>query len=204
MSGEPALDSISAIAISNDTIYIAENNGIFYSPIKDISFKKISSIGIKGFKDIDISNGKLYIAGDRGVWTLGDTSFIRFDTPDGSITNFVSCIYAGSRGETIFGSRDGVLILSKSGMRDILPKSIYFDGNTPNDIVMTDRHLWVATDNGLYLYHRLKKTSQKMGEKYRIPEIQIKKIYLDGDYLWLLTERGVYRFFWNEPHRPEY
>jgi len=202
--GSQLINTPRASAIFNDSIYIAADNGIYTADIQSRAFKKISAPELTRFTDIDTANGRLYAIGDRGVWIVHDSTLERFYTPDGYLTNFVSCVTAGPNGETVFGSRAGILIITQNGNRTTLPSSIWLDGYTPNDIIAMKNILWIATNKGLFLYNRKINKSTLIGNDYYLPELNIYRMLLDQDYIWLITSRGLYRFFWNEPDRIEY
>lgn len=193
--------SANAIAISNNSIYIASNDGVYSADISSRVFKLISPFIAGKIMDIEASDDRVYAVGDGGVWVSAGTSMVRFDTPDGTITNFVRCVSSGPLDEIVFGSRYGILILDSENRRKILSSSIDLNGRIPNDIIATRRFLWIATDCGLYVYNRLTKSPMFLGKDYFLPEISIQSLFLDDDYLWLCTELGLFRFFWNDGDR---
>jgi len=202
--GSVPIDVPHALTIFRDTLYIAASDGIYSMDLNNRILVRRSSVGEGRFVDIDTAFGTVFAVGDFGAVKKEDSLFVRFNPPDGTLTNLVRCITCGPSGEAIFGSRTGILIVEKSGRRTVLPNSIWLDGRTPEDIVATRLHLWIATENGLYLYHRRRKTTRYMSEATDLPKTAIYRLLLDGDWLWLMTDIGLYRFFWNEPDRPEY
>ena len=202
--GSVPIEDAMAMAILNDSIYIATEDGVYSADLFSRLFSVRTPVGVGRFRDINFAGGKIYAVGDMGVWVNGDTIFKRFDTPDGSITNFVDCVAEGPDGEAVFGSRSGILIYYPDGRREVFSNTITLDGSRPYDIEVTRKHLWIGAARGLYVYDRKFHKSTYLGERYYLPETPIYRLFLDGDWLWLSTERGLFRFFWNEPDRVIY
>ena len=202
--GSIPIEGAQAIAILKDSIYIAANDGLYSADLYTRLFGIRTPVGVGRFKDVTRVGERIYAVGDMGVWVGADTTFERFDPPDGTLTNFVNCITAGPNGEAVFGARSGILIYYPDGRRTLLSNALILDGSTPYDIVATRRNLWIATKRGLYVYNRISRNSVFLGSRYYLPETPIYRLFLDGDFLWLSTGKGLFRFFWNDPDRVIY
>ncbi len=195
------ISSANGLEIFEGNIYIASDEGIYYADTNSRLFTHMTSIPKYCFKKIKKISGKLYTYCEQGVWIIDKNDSKKYDTPDGMITNSVLCLSEGVGGEAIFGSRYGIIIISPDGSREIYQRSTYISGAFPNDIAASRSHIWVATDKGLQVIDRKYKTVKILGETNYLPEIPISSLLLDGDWLWLSTSKGVFKFFWNEPDR---
>jgi len=200
-TNSPYIGNIRRMVIQRDTLYIAASEGIFSYDIATRTVRKISPNEIIRFNDIASIGGSIYAAGDFGVWKIENGEFYRYNTPEGTLVNMVNSVTKGPRNETIFGGRNGILIVDSAGRRQFLSNTLYLEGKVPNDIVAVSYYLWIATNQGLFLYNRKYRTSQRMAEERGFPLYAINRLFLDGEYLWILTDYGAYRFFWNEPDR---
>jgi ligand-binding sensor domain-containing protein len=68
-------------------------------------------------------------------------------------------------------------------------------------LAVIDRIVWASTPNGLLRYDVRKKQYRLFDRNDGLFEDFVQSIYPDGDYLWLGTQLGVQRFFWNNPYR---
>jgi ligand-binding sensor domain-containing protein len=78
---------------------------------------------------------------------------------------------------------------------------VHLDNHRPLAITASDSLVWVGTDGGLYKYNRILKRWNGYTVTDGLPSNIIHQIEIEGDYLWLATEGGLCRFFWNASYR---
>ena len=79
--------------------------------------------------------------------------------------------------------------------------SVFFGNHQALSILPGDSLVWVGTNHGLYKFERRINRWAGFTKEDGLPSNQINSIYRDGDYLWLGTEGGLCRFYWNDPYR---
>jgi len=199
--GSVPISNANAIIIHNDTLYVASNDGIYSMDLNNRILARRTDAGVSNIVDIAYAINNIIAVGDYGAYSKEDTTFAPLRPPDGHLDNFVYSVTAGPKSEAVFATRHGIVILHESGKREFYSTGIYFEGARINDIAVSHKYLWVATDTGLFVFDRIYRKSTKLDEELFFPETPVYKLLIHEDYLWFATDIGLYRFFWNETGR---
>ena len=132
---------------------------------------------------------------DRSVgdWTYVRGSSEMLDSP-------VKTIYAGEQ-EIWFGRDLGLDIFDKDTGGWSAYQSVLFENRTPLAILPGDSLVWIGTDGGLFKFDRKLNRWYGYWLQDGLPADTVNAIQQEGDYLWLGTNNGLCRFYWNDPYR---
>ena len=61
----------------------------------------------------------------------------------------------------------------------------------------------MATEDGVYKYDLHGQRWRHFGVRDGLVGSRVYDILLDGDYVWFGTNRGLTRFYWNNPYRAD-
>lgn len=76
-----------------------------------------------------------------------------------------------------------------------------FSFSTIFDLAVNDSSVWIATDEGVLKFDRLRGTWRRFTTDDGLLDNTVQTILLDGDYVWFGTPKGATRFYWNDPFR---
>ena len=154
--------------------------------------------------DFEVTDSSLWIASESGAYQLhfGSGRLQRFQDPDGVVFGRVTSIRRW--GNNIwFAADDGVLRLNLNN-GDTQPFTSAVSGLQYRVLAVNDRIAAVSTTNGLTIYF-LKDIAHPNQREFTIadglPSSRIYSLLMDGDYIWIGSDRGLTRFFWNDPNR---
>lgn len=138
-----------------------------------------------------------------GVYRLtkGEATWYKFTTPEGMIGGRVNCITRFGD-EIWFGSDLGILSYNlKTEARFIYHNHTEMPGDEPQQIAVTQKVLWVATSGGALKMDRSSGVWRVFTTADGLLDDNIQALWLDGDYVWFGTPKGLTRFYWNSPSR---
>jgi len=213
----PSTDMLS-VAVFDDIVIAGTDNGIGYVDKKKRKKKNdktdndtipenhIDRERFLGWDiyDLEIFGDYLYMASDHGAMRKNiteNTEFEYVDTPDKQLSAAVYDITEHHDTLYFATNRDIVLIDTRTGASDVIMDPSYFDRWHLRKITADSKHIWAATDIGLWRY-RLSDGYERL---YTVGDGMIsddvRDLTLDGDFLWLATPKGLIRFYWNDPGR---
>ena len=71
------------------------------------------------------------------------------------------------------------------------------------DIKVNDAAVWVATQEGLLKYDRRLGFWRLFTTQDGLLDNRCYALMLDGDYIWIVTGKGITQFYWNNPQRSD-
>jgi len=129
-------------------------------------------------RKIAIYNNRLYLGSDRGLFRLDTTEYQELIDPRGYLRFGVDDIIAGDK---LYLIASGHLITYQDSF-SYLPIG---DGTA---LALGSDRIWVGTRSGLWYYQ-----NGMVERSYLLPAIEIYSILSKGRYLWVATEKGLYR-----------
>lgn len=199
-------DRVNALCLDGEFLWIGTESGIdaLYLP-NDSAFSATSEeVGNARVRAIAATRDIVWLGTDRGLFRLvkPEAEWVRYDRPDGIFSRSVRSLVVKNDHLYVGMERGlGVIDLNYSD-----PARVYesVDGLLDDnifDMAVTDSIVWAATRSGLVRY-------VPATHEYRVFSVDdgllsplVQTIEVDGDYLWLGTEKGANRFRWRNPER---
>lgn len=174
-----------AIDIYKNKVYVASDIGLL---LYDRYTKQITSLDNKNTIDVNVDGDLCYYLTDSGsVYKVGFKNVSYYDkTPIRSIYLKDNVLY--------LGQKDGVLVVKD----DKSERSIDISDRSINDIIMRDDTIYIATDNGLYLYDPATDISKSAGSLKNETSIQDIMFDYEGN-LWVASSKtGISKISQND------
>jgi ligand-binding sensor domain-containing protein len=145
----------------------------------------------------------LWLATSHGLYRLSltDGSLQRLNDPSGSTFGNV---YALDRNEKALwaATDDGAVRIDfATGDVESFPSLLYNRGSRA--LAVNDRIAALSSDNGIiFIFHDLKKPyTREITVNDGLPSPYVYSLVMDGDFIWVGTDKGLTRFLWNNPDR---
>lgn len=104
--------------------------------------------------------------------------------------------------EAWFASRGGIMGLNlQTDTWESFPQVALEIAGPYEDILATKEAVWAATPEGLLKYDRERGYWKLFTTRDGLLDDHCRRLLLDGDYLWIVTDGGVTQFRWNSPYR---
>jgi len=200
-----AYDNVISLLAHNDTLFIGTEYGLsilYRSEDSGMVIRK-TSFPETIIYDMELVDNSLWLGTSLGAYRFklnsgqlqkirDDMSILFSDVVD--IEQYEQYLW--------FLSDKGLVKLNtKTGRHESFPQ--VFASYIPNALAVNDYIAAIATEKGLALFfHADKKPfTREFTVDDGLPSNYTYSIMLDGDYLWLGTELGLTRFYWNNPNR---
>ena len=177
-------------------VLLIPKDSIFALRTPDLMFGKVYAMSHIG--------DNFWVGTDYGVYRFDKRSFkwSRFNIPSGYLGGAVWQFLEGTSGDIWFAGSDGIVHLD-SDLIEIESFLTRHDlkESMPHRIALADNLLWVGTDKGILRYNRLTKNWLSYDMSDGLIDNYVNDLKLEKDYIWFATQRGVTRFYWNNPLR---
>ena len=196
-------DVVLALQEVGDRLYVGTNGGL---SMIDMITDSIYQVRFETFDrnlvhDLELVGNTLWIASQVGAfrYTLDTDRLQQFRDPD--LVLFSSVLNIAQNGNEVWFSADGGVVRLDLGTGDI--KS-YRDQCTRYDsrpLAVNDWIVAFANDFGLTILVRGGKKDRFLtfGAGDGLASDNVLALRIEGDYLWVGTDRGLTRFLWNDP-----
>ena len=204
-------DRIMSLAEYGGYIYVGTDNGLglfpsggdtpdsaFATPLTDDYL-----LHGRRINDLLVFHGTLYIATEDGAFAYDADSlkFKSLDTPAGDLNYGVNDIFAEAD-NLYFAARFGVVIIDmQTESPRVATDPSLADHWSLREIYGDKRYIWAATSLGLWRYKKADMSTNLYTIADGLPTNDLNSLVVDGDYLWLGSNQGLVRFFWNDPGR---
>lgn len=199
-------DRVNALCLDGDFLWVGTESGVdaIYLPTDSIFRASTSEVGIARVRAIATTRDVVWLGTDRGLFRLvkPEAEWVRFDRPAGEFSRAVRSLVINDD-RLYVGLERGIGVIDLTYNE---PAIVYesVDG-LPDDnifeIAVTDSILWAATPSGLVRYVPATKERRVFTMDDGLLAAFVQTIEVDGDYLWLGTEKGANRFRWRNPQR---
>jgi len=224
-AGLPSLNVLS-LAADSTGVYVGTDNGLGFIPretkkrnddkeksddslTNDNKADKISGFPLKSLigyqiNTLEILNDYLYIGLSNGVMRrklTPNSEFQYVNTPDKMLSTEIFDIvsYGGSLYFATY--RDIQVVDLSSEASSNITDQRYFDQWRIRKIAVDSANIWAATDMGLWKYRKSDSYSRLFNINDGMISDDVNSLFIDGDYIWLGTPRGLIKFYWNNPGR---
>jgi ligand-binding sensor domain-containing protein len=198
-------ENVLSLAVRNDSVWVGTSFGLALMSVSgdSVGIAIPQALQQRIVFDLVLTDDQLWIATSDGAYRLqlADGDFQRLSDPEGMVAGDVYDIEATEHHLWLAGP-DGVLRLDReSGDRQTFPMlSTYRDLHA---VAANDTVVAVASGQGLTLiYHSTDYRDQRrFTTADGLPSNRIFSLLMDGEYLWLGSDRGLTRFWWANPDR---
>lgn len=200
-------DRVNALCLDGDFLWVGTESGVdaIYLPTDSAFHASSSEVGNARVRAIAATRQMVWLGTDRGLFRLvkPEADWVRFDRPDRVFSRSIrSLVVSGNK--LYVGMERGIGVIDLT-LED--PARVYesVDGLTDDNVfdiaVTADSIVWAATRSGLVRYVPATKESRVFTTDDGLLSQLVQTIEVEGDYLWLGTERGANRFRWKNPYR---
>ena len=198
-------DEIFSLLVSGDSVFVGTAWGLGLIAFGGDSVATLHANRFAGeiVHDLLITASMLWIATSNGAYRhdLNSGQLQRLHDPEQMLGGDVYQVEAS--GDNLwFASPDGVLRLNQvTGETE--PFHMILPDRELHAQAVNDQVLAAGSADGLTLvYYTDKNRRQRTFRRQDgFPSDRNLGLMMDGDYLWIGSDRGLTRFFWNDPHR---
>jgi ligand-binding sensor domain-containing protein len=198
-------NNVISVKVIGDSIFVGTAGGlnIILAAKDSVGAVRPSQFFGEAIYDLELVDSSLWIAGSSGAY--------RLKLPKGKLQKFqdphavlFSQVYDIERyGDNLwFASDDGLIRLSiKSGETE--PFRLTNQRITPRALAVNDTIAAVASDKGMTVifYKNKNQLIRDFTTEDGLASNTVYSLLLDGDYVWIGTDRGLTKFLWNNPQR---
>jgi ligand-binding sensor domain-containing protein len=196
-------DSITCLRMVSDSLFIGTLSGLCVwrrDTIWSIAPKTFAKSRIF---DILPEGDNLWIASEWGAFRLNRKTgeLARYADPAqftaGRVYGFALA------GSNLWMSADNGLLKINLKTAQVEPIRLNLLPRVARPVVANHRIAATITDHGVVLVHhdRANPISRDFTVADGLPSDRIHALYLDGDYIWIGSDKGLTRFWWNNPDR---
>ncbi|HUV30669.1 MAG TPA: hypothetical protein VMY05_06255 [Acidobacteriota bacterium] len=196
---------ILALEKRHDSLFVGTGRGLDLIDLATDSIGHVyaNQFGGRLIYDLEVIGDFLWIGSDIGAYRLSlvEGNLQRFDDPHGVL--FARVYDIESYGNKVwFASDDGLLSLDMSS-GETVPFRDFTRRAGGRALAVNDRIAAAASDRGMTLIFldRRDRFSREFTTDDGLASSTVNALLLDGDYIWVGTDLGLTRFFWNNPDR---
>ncbi|MFQ6008539.1 MAG: hypothetical protein ACE5K8_06240 [Candidatus Zixiibacteriota bacterium] len=198
-------DNVLSVKLAGASIFVGTASGlnVILATKDSVGVVRPSQFFGELIYDLELVDSSLWIASSSGAY--------RLKLPSGKLQKFqdphavlFSQVYSIERyGNSLwFASDDGLIRLSlKSGETE--PFRLTNRKIAPRALAVNDTIAAVASDEGMtVIFHKNKKQLiREFTTDDGLASNTVYSLWLDGNYIWIGTDKGLTRFLWNNPER---
>ncbi len=196
-------DSVFCFAHLSDSLFVGTSAGLCLLRNDTVKYIAPRLLGSHRIFHLEPQDGNLWIASDYGAYRLNlKTGEIGKFLDPGKFT--ADRIYDIARvGRFLWMSADNGLLRVNLKTAQTEPYRLALFSNVRRPLAVNDKVAAVASDRGIWLIHydRAKPISREFTIDDGLPSDRVNCLAFDGDYLWIGSDGGLTRFWWNDPER---
>ncbi|MEW6051931.1 MAG: two-component regulator propeller domain-containing protein [Candidatus Zixiibacteriota bacterium] len=197
--------NILSMATVGDSIFLGTSNGLLllYHGLDSVVYIGQREFYNRIIYDLLPVDNALWIGSGVGAYRffLDDNRLQKFQDPDQVLFNRVFDI--DRAGRDLWLASDGGMVridLDSGGTEPFRTLSRKLDSRA---LAASDQMVAAASDFGVTVtfFNDGKPYQREFGVEDGLPSRYVYALLLDGDYLWIGTDRGLCHFWWNNPRR---
>lgn len=200
-------ERVNTVCLDGELLWVGTESGIdaIYLPTDSAFSAASEEVGQARVRAIAAAHDVVWLGTDRGLFRLikPEAEWVRYDRPDGVFSRSVRSLVI-SHDRLYVGLQRGIGIIDLT-LHD--PPKVYesVDGLPDDNVfeiaVTADSIVWAATRSGLVRFVPATRQNRVFTMDDGLLYTFVRTIKVDGDYLWLGTEKGANRFRWRNPER---
>ena len=196
-------DSVSCLTICSDTIIVGTAAGLCMIHHDSVNVVSSRVLGNCRIFTVAPQDNNLWIATNLGALRLKRSTgeIAKFEDPNKFTFGRVYDVVF--RGNFLWMSTDNGLLRINLKTAETEPYPIQLFRNVVRRLAVNDDVAAVTSDRGLTLifWARSKPISREFTVQDGLPSDRINCLAFQGDYLWIGSDAGLTRFWWNNPNR---
>ncbi|MBM3329666.1 MAG: hypothetical protein FJY67_09395 [Calditrichaeota bacterium] len=198
--------SLRALSVAGGWLYIGGDQGVNrYALPKGPMFRsgspKVDDLRTSSFAT---DGDTVWAGGLQGIWRSVSDGRWSFVSGEETIGDEAALSLAVTGEHLYIGGPRGIRILNRrTGDWRAIPGEVFLGGEAPLALLPADTNLWVGTELSLYRYDLKIGEWVRFGTREGFPVGRVNQLAIEGDSLWVATQKGLTRFLWNRPGRQE-
>lgn len=195
---------VTALDGDAEELWIGTAQGINTMRYTGGAVERVKDESIRGrlINDIKIDGSFIWAAADYGIYLhdrkMGDWTYVP-GSPE--MHNSQAFQISVNKQKVWFAREDGIDCYDKTKGEFTAYQSVFFGSFQAYAVLAFDSLVWVGTNGGLYKLDTSQNRWAAFTKADGLPSNRVNSILREGDYLWLGTDMGLCRFFWNDPYR---
>lgn len=188
-----------------DFVYAATDQGLsqinrLTGGVKSINNDQFLNLRIN---QLALQKDTLWAATDRGIFRfISQLNQWQLVPARAAIQDFRMTAAFNYKNEMWFASEGGIMWLDlRTDKWESYPQIAMEILPPYRDIQVNEKSVWVATPSGLLKYDKIDKFWKLFTVEDGLLDNNCHRILLDGDHLWVTTDSGISRFYWDNPNR---
>ncbi|MEW6412033.1 MAG: two-component regulator propeller domain-containing protein [Candidatus Zixiibacteriota bacterium] len=208
LSGRSGLpdDYVHSVCVVGDSIFVGTASGLAMLTFKadSVTYVQPGQFSNADIYDFETTDSSIWIASSSGAFQLhyGSGRLQKLMDPHNVLFGRVFKI---ERYETsLWLASDGGMVRLDLQTGETTPFVSISSGSRGRPLAVNDRIAALATERGVTLYFLDREDhiyEREFTNADGLPSYWVNCLLLDGDYLWIGTDRGLTRFLWNDPDR---
>ncbi len=205
MSDGLADDNLLSIAAVGDSVFVGTEYGLnmLLGEPPEVAYVWPNEFLNRRVYDLQLVDGELWIAASTGAYRLNLKlgRLQRFQDPQNQLFGEVYDLEIWEN-KLWFVTNDLIMGLNLK-TAETESQRILSTSFRPRKIAVNDRIAAVTADDGVTLFFLDQEPifDRTFSTEDGLPSNTIYELELDGDYLWVGSDRGLTRFWWNNPNR---
>jgi ligand-binding sensor domain-containing protein len=198
-------DNIIALTVRGDSIFVGTAEGLNLVTFADDSVSVVGPIPLLDdiIFDLEIIDTTLWVASSSGAfrWYWNSDRLQQYQDPN--LVIFSQCLAVERWKNYLWlGSNDGLVKLDlETG--ETTPFRSVTSNRDYRALAVNDTIAVMTSSRGMsMLFHKNKKPFEReFTTDDGLPSSNVFELKIDGDFVWIGTDRGLTRFWWNNPSR---
>ncbi len=201
-----AEDNVLSLRVVGDSIFVGTDGGLTLLTFSadSVTYLRPGQFLNSYIYDFETTDSSIWIATSGGAYQMqyGSGKLQRLRDPNNIV--FARVFNIERYESSLWLASDGGLIRLDLQTGEITPIISISSESRGRALAVNDQIAAVATDRGVTLYF-LDRDDRIYEREFTtadgLPSDRVHCLLLDGDYLWIGTDRGLTRFYWNDPDR---
>ena len=198
-------DNVLALKVVGDSLFVGTASGLcmLTASADSISMIRPNQFVNQAIFDFELTDRTIWIASEAGGFQLNLESgrLRKFQDPNSIVFNRAYNIE--SYDNEIWLASDGGMVCVNLETGETTPYISISRGFSGRAMAVNDEIAAIATNRGLLVYFL---SGDPVIEREftfddGLPSTEINELFIDGDFLWIGSDRGLTRFLWNDPDR---
>jgi ligand-binding sensor domain-containing protein len=204
-SGLPG-NIVYSLELKGDSLFVGTSNGLGFLNIGNdsLSYVKPQQFTNIEIYDLATTDSSLWLATSSGAYQLKYGSGLLQKFQDPYLIIFSQALQVEYFKNRIWFSSETGMVSMDLETGETEPYKNLKPRFNRNSIAINDKIAVITTDIGFKIIYYKRKTNvieREFTESDGLPSSYINTLLLDGDYLWIGTDKGLTRFLWNDPFR---
>ncbi len=198
-------DNVLSLAIMGDTLIVGTEAGLSILTEYGDSARAVHPDVFQGqiIYDLEVDDSTVWVAATEGAYRVTMTTgrIQRLSDPDLYLSSWVTAVER-FEDDIWFASRYGVVrVRSRTGDFESYPEAA--GAGDINALAVNDTMFATGSNQGLTItyYQDGRRNTRGFTTDDGLASNYVYSLLMDGDYIWVGTELGVTRFWWNNPRR---